>query len=558
MTTNTIPGQLDAAASTGNGITFYDGALTERHVPYAELARRARVAGAELRARGVERGDRVCLLGSTSPEFLAALFGAWYAGAVPVIAPHPRARVDLAGYVADIGDRIGHVTARLLVVGEQFAEVPKAGLSVPTLGLGDLWAAPDSPSPDVAIAPDDIAFLQFTSGSTGRSRAVTLTHRQMLGNVASINAALGFNVSYRWVSWLPLYHDMGLISMITMVSNGMSAYLQPTEDFARAPRSWMAAVSKFRANIAVGPNFAWGLAARTLAATAPDELDLSHLRIAGNGAEPINAAELEGFVVAAAKHGMSPGAVSPMYGMAEATLAVTASPPGDPMRDIAVVPDQLHPDEVVRRAAPDAAFQRRIVSCGPPMPGIQVAIRGTGGTILSDGVVGEVCVRSPGIMTGYWEDDDATVATLRDGWLHTGDLGFVDRGELFVCGRLKDMIIVGGRNLYPEDYEHLATTVPGIRRGNAIAFGIPELERMVVVAETPRKGDSATEIAHNLMRTLRDRLPHAPHEVVLVTTGALPKTSSGKVQRQLCRYLYRDGRLSVVASVTGSPGEAAA
>lgn len=549
MTTHTVPGLLDAAAGTTNGITFYDGTLAERHVPYVELARHARAAARVLRAHGVERGDRVCLLGSTSPEFLTALFGAWYAGAVPVILPHQRPRVALADYVADVGVRIDQVRARFLLVGERFVEVADAGVGIPAIALDELWVASESRSPGVAIDPDDVAFLQFTSGSTGRSRAVTLTHRQMLGNVASITGSLGLGVSWRWVSWLPMYHDMGLISMLTMVANGMRAYLQPTEDFARAPRSWMAAVSKFRASISVGPNFAWGLAARTLAATKPGELDLSQLRIAGNGAEPINVADLECFVEAAGAHGMGPDAVSPMYGMAEATLAVTASPPGAPMRDIAVVPDRLHQGAVVHRVGQDAEFRRRIVSCGPPMPGIEVAIRAADGTTLGEGAVGEVCVRSPGIMTGYWENPEATAAAVRDGWLHTGDLGFLDQGELFVCGRLKDMIIVGGRNLYPEDYEHLAATVPGIRRGNAIAFGLTELERMVVVAETPRKGDHAQEIARELMRALRDRLPHAPHEVVLVTSGTLPKTSSGKVQRRLCQALYLDGRLPVVASI---------
>jgi fatty-acyl-CoA synthase len=219
------------------------------------------------------------------------------------------------------------------------------------------------------------------------------------------------------------------------------------------------------------------------------------------------------------------------------------------LREIAVAPDQLHQDGIVRPVAEDAPFRRRIVGCGPVIPDMEVGIRGSAGTFLGEGTVGEICLCGPSVMRGYWEDEEATGAVIDGEWLHTGDLGFFHEGELFICGRLKDMIIVGGRNLYPEDYEHLAATVPGVRRGNAIAFGLAEHERMVVVAETPRSGDNAKEIARKLMEALRNGLPHAPHEVVLVTSGTLPKTSSGKVQRRLCRDWYRAGRLPVVATV---------
>jgi fatty-acyl-CoA synthase len=549
-TTLTIPGQLDRVAENPGGITFYDAALSERHLPYAELARRARAFAGALQARGVRAGDRVALLGSTSPELVVALFGTWYSGAAPVILPHPRPRTDQNAYATDVSQRIAHIRARLLLVGDSFASVPLADVGAPAVTLTELAHSPHDAVSDVAVDPDSLAFLQFTSGSTGRSRAVTLTHRQMLANVAAIGAALGIDESRRWVSWLPLYHDMGLISLVTMVTHGLSAFLQPTEDFARAPRSWMAAVSKYRANITVGPNFAWGLAARSLGAMQPGALDLTQLRIAGNGAEPINAADLQVFADAAARHGMQPGAVCPMYGLAEATLAVSLSRTGAPVREVSVAPDQLHQDGVVQHVAADAPYQRRIVGCGPVITGMDVAIRSTAGEVHGEGIVGEICLSGPSVMRGYWEDEDATAAVIQDGWLHTGDLGFFDGGQLFICGRLKDMIIVGGRNLYPEDYEHLTATVPGVRRGNAIAFGLTELERMVVIAETPRSGDNAQTIADNVMRELRNRLPHAPHEVVLVTSGTLPKTSSGKVQRRLCRDWYRAGQLPVVATAS--------
>jgi fatty-acyl-CoA synthase len=342
------------------------------------------------------------------------------------------------------------------------------------------------------------------------------------------------------VSWLPLYHDMGILMVIAAVADRGDLLLAPTEDFVWRPGFWMDAVSRFRATVTVGPNQAYGLAARDLR-MRPRELDLSRLRVAGNGAEPVDARVLADFAEQAGRYGMLAEALCPMYGLAEATLAVTIGTPGLRWREVWVSRELLESERVVKLADAGAPGARRLVPCGPPVPGVEVRIDGPD-------EVGEILVRSPSLMAGYWRDAPATAAVLRDGWLHTGDLGFLLDGELVVCGRAKDMIVVGGRNLYPEDYEQLVTLHTGVRRGNVIAFGLTDVERMVVVAETAFATDRAAQLAADVMHMLTQELSHAPKEVIMVRPGTLPKTSSGKVQRGRCRDRYLAGDLHPVAT----------
>jgi fatty-acyl-CoA synthase len=350
-----------------------------------------------------------------------------------------------------------------------------------------------------------------------------------------------------FVSWLPLFHDMGLNILLIALARGIRLVLAPTEEFLSRPGCWMEAVSRYRGTVTVAPNFAYGLATRDLRANPDRPLDLSSLRVAGNGAEPIDPDTVAEFAAEAARYGLAPEAICPMYGLAEATLAVSMSRIGEPMRELWVARDQLEPGATVRVLAPGSDGARRLVSCGRPIHGVEVQIR-LGQHEAAPGQVGEICVHSPGNMLGYWQEPEATAGVLREGWLHTGDLGFREDGEVFICGRVKDMIIVGGRNLYPEEYEQEATRVPGIRRGNAIAFGLDYEERMVVVAETTVRGEEeASQVARATMRKLRHSLPEAPQEIVLVAKGTLPKTSSGKLQRRLCKQRYGQGKLPVLA-----------
>jgi fatty-acyl-CoA synthase len=562
--TDSIGGILGRAALGDQGVVLVDRDLDARQLPYRELAERADRAAAALRAARVRPGDRVCLLSPTSAELLTALFGVWLAGAVPVVLALPRPRSDLNEYVRECERRAQQAGARMILVADELLPfVPQEGLSValrPISLSGRPAGGPTLRPRTRRIEPpptgaDDLAFLQFTSGSTGRSRAVALSHGQMLSNNAAIHAALDMGDCF--VSWLPLFHDMGLNILLLAVARGMRMVLMPTEEFLSRPGCWLEAVSRYRGTITVAPNFAYGLATRDLRANPDRPLDLSSLRVAGNGAEPVDADTVAEFAAQAARHGLAPEAICPMYGLAEATLAVSTSRVGEPMRELWTARDQLGPGATVRALAPGDAGGRRLVSCGRPIPGVEVQIR-LGKHEAGPGQVGEICVRSPANMLGYWQEPEATSDILSDGWLRTGDLGFLDDGEVFVCGRIKDMIIVGGRNLYPEEYEQETTRVPGIRRGNAIAFGLDHEERMVVVAETTVSAEEdAGQVARATMRQLRHSLPEAPEEIVLVAKGTLPKTSSGKLQRRLCRQRYSEGNLPALAVVNRNRAQAA-
>jgi fatty-acyl-CoA synthase len=340
---------------------------------------------------------------------------------------------------------------------------------------------------------------------------------------------------------------MGIISWVGTVSAGLDLCMMSTGTFIRDPGVWMRAVSAYRGTMTAGPDFAYGLAARLLALRSSG-LDLSSLRCAVSGSEAVDPATVRGFLSLGRAHGLAAGALCPMYGLAEATLDVTVTDPGTEVACVSAERDSLDPGRTMRRA--DNGDGRELVSCGVPLPGTEVLITDEDGQPLPEGTVGEIRVSGPGVVPGYWTADGSPhPRPVRDpeGRLMTGDIGFLEAGELYICGRQKDMIVAGGRNLYAEDYEAVAEQVPGVRRGNVIAFSIPGSERMVVVAETPMQPDRAARLGEEILAVLRQQLSYSPHEAVLVPPGTLPKTSSGKRRRQNCRELYERGELAVLA-----------
>ncbi|MFE9122865.1 AMP-binding protein [Streptomyces sp. NPDC007172] len=547
----TVAEVLELAATTSRGITVVNRQLDQTPLPYALLAVGARRVARGLARAGVGKGDRVAIVSSTSPGFLLSLFGAWRGGAVPVVLPLPHRVSDLPEFVAEINRRLDHVDARCLVVADAFGDFVSGRITGgrPVLTCGELAAEREEITGPPPAGPDDLAYLQFTSGTTGLPRAVALTHRQMLTNAAVCCERLGLDRDRSvHVSWLPLYHDMGLISVLSGMAYRITLVLQPPEDFLARPDSWVDALSRFRATSTVAPNFAYGLAGQGMR-LRPRELDLSALEVCGDGAEPIRAANLEQFMEAGAVHGLRPEAMTPMYGLAEATLAVAMGVKGRPLEWDHVSREGLQAGAAARPVPAGAPGARALAVCGPPVPGVQVEIRDEDGKPLEHRRVGEIWVRSPSLMQGYWEDPEATAAVLGDGWLRTGDLGYRTPEGLVVCGRVKDMIIVAGRNLYPEDYEHVAAKVEGVRPVCA-AFALPDTERMVVAFEAAKGFDNHAEIAAVVMKRLREQLGHAPDAVVALKKGAIPRTSSGKVQRGLCRERYLSGQLPVMAETT--------
>ncbi|SCE99484.1 fatty-acyl-CoA synthase [Micromonospora viridifaciens] len=560
----TVPEALARSATTGRGIFLLDADLEEYRLTYAELDARARQVAHALRGHGVAPGDRVCLLSSTDLPMVLALFGTWYAGAVPVILPLPGRRQDLDRYAADVRGRLATVDGRLLLVTDPFAEMIATALAAATtpedtapvvLPLGAVTAAGPAYTGPPPGDPAALALLQFTSGTTGPSKAVAITHRHILGNMAAIWSSYGVGPDDPGMLWLPLNHDMGVIGLVAVLARGADLVLMAPEHFLSSPMSWLRAMSRYRVAITTAPNFAYALAGRLLRRSTY-ELDLSHLRWAINGAEPIDPASLDAFTSAGERYGLSPNVACPMYGMAEATLAITMRPPNSPLAVQWVDGDDLTRHGRATPVQPTAPNARRLVACGYPLPGTDIAVRDEHGADLPAGAVGEIHVRGAGVMQGYWRDPAATAEAIVDGWLRTGDLGYVSPDGLVICGRRKDMIILNGRNLYPEEFEVEAERQPGVRVGNTIAFMLPGTEHMVLVAETNKGADHAPTLAADLLTHLRRNLPVPPTEVVVCPPTTIPKTTSGKRQRGLCRELYLSGRLRVLASA-GRPAATA-
>ncbi len=551
----TIPEVLSGfAAPTGHGLVLVDADLAEQRMSYQELDAAARRSAYALRRRGVQPGDRVCLLSSTDLPLLQVLFGTWYAGAVPVILPLPRRRRDLDFYVTDVRRRVEVTGARVLAVTDAFTElftalardVPEGLVVAP---MGELAAEERVLAEPLPDDPDAVALLQFTSGTTSASRAVVLTHRHLLTNMAGLLSTYDIGPGEVGMTWLPFNHDMGIIGWLGVMLHGCRTVLEAPEHFLTNPMSWLAAVSRYRASLIAAPNFAYALAGRLLRTTSR-ALDLSCVKWAINGAEPIDVEGLSLFTSAGERFGLDPNSPCPMYGLAEATLGVTLRPAATPLALQWVDRDELERGKRAVPVAPGSDGARRLVACGYPFPGTQIAIRDENGADLPTGHVGEIHIFGPGVMRGYWNDPEGTAEVIRDGWLRTGDLGYLSPDGLVICGRRKDMIIINGRNLFPEDYETEAERVPGIRPGNVIAFVLPGTERMVVVAEGRARDGDASPLAERVLEHLRQTLPTAPQEVVICPPSTIPKTTSGKRQRGRCRDLYLDGQLPVLGTAS--------
>jgi fatty-acyl-CoA synthase len=529
----------------GGALTFVDGSGSATRLSGPELLEHATAAAVRLGQLGVRPTDRVCLLAPTSTATLVTLFGLWRLGAVPVVVAETQ-RTDPHGVPARLSHRVAAAGAVAVVTDPDLRDSLDGRLGVPVVTTRDLQE-PGAPGRSPAVPePDQLGLLQFTSGTTEASRAVPVTQGQIVDNVRWVAQAAGLGRGTTHASWLPLYHDMGIISLAGMLADGRNVVTMATEAFVRRPAAWLETVAAYHADSTAAPNVAYALAARSQQ-LRPRSLDLSRLAVAFNGAEPVTAEVVEQALRTFEDCGLRPEAMCPTYGLAEATLAVTTAEGTEPARF-------LSPAEVSVPAGADRPH-RPVASCGRPIAGTSLAVSDERGNRLPEGAVGEILVSGPGVMPGYWAGagdrpaGQGRPAGVVDGWLHTGDLGFVRGGELYVCGRTKDMIIVGGRNFYPEDYEAEVERARGVRTGNAIAFSLAASERMVVVAECRGAPDVCASVGRELLERFRVHFDHAPEEIVLVRPGTLPKTSSGKRQRGRCRELYLAGELTTVHTV---------
>jgi fatty-acyl-CoA synthase len=540
--------RLERAAQRGTAVTFVVGG-GEDVVSWRELHEQAKGYAATLQARGVRPGDHVALLSPTTRELVTAIQATWLAGATIVVLPLPMRLSSIEEFVAQTRQRIRNADARLCVVDPELAEfvVPEPGdppmVPVAEFASGDAtaWVRPDDD-------PDRLVILQFTSGSTSDPKGVMLPDRVLRANLDAIAEAARLDPDDDvLVSWLPLYHDMGLVGLLTVpMSTGTALVLGAPQDFTARPARWVEWLSTYGGTATAGPNFSYVLATRAL--ERADRLDLSRLRIALNGAEPIDPDQVEAFVAAGARHGLRPGAVFPAFGMAEVAIAGTFPAPMSGMVTDCVDRRVLETERYAAPAEPGTDGSRRLALLGRPVPGLEIRIvdpeTGVG---LRDREVGELEFRGTSVTTGYYKRPDANADLFHDGWLCTGDLAYTLDGQLVMCGRIKDVIIVGGRNVFPEDVERAVGALDGVRAGNVIAFGVDRdrgRETLVVVAETKADdGDSVRRLIHD---RVKDVVGVPPKDIVLVAPGTLPKTSSGKLQRSLCRSRYHDGQLALV------------
>ena len=527
-------------------------------VPWRQLHDEARATGAALQARGLGPGDHVALLGPTSRALITVVRGCWLAGITSMVLPLPMRMGSLEEFVDSTRGRIHHGRAKLVLIDDALAPFYAAQPGDPPIApLGAvLPGAPNTPGPDALDVPppdpDRLVILQYTSGSTSEPKGVMLPDRVLTANLDAIVESGEVVADDVLVSWLPLYHDMGLVGCLALpMTTGIGLIQAAPQDFLAHPGNWMRWISEWSGTATAGPNFAWVLATRAL--KRAQDLDLSSLTLALSGAEPVDPEAVDAFVAAAAPFGFPAGGVFPAFGMAE--LAIAGS---FPRRGRGLVTDTvdrvvLERDRVAKHVEvtdPDdlALAVRRLPLLGPPVPGLEFKVVDPETyEDRPDRHVGELLIRGTSVTPGYYKRPDATAELFRDGWLCTGDLAYLLDGELVLCGRIKDVIIVGGRNVFPEDIERAVGGLDGVRAGNVIAFGMEGYkgkESVVVVAET-RDGDHPAIRAAIHHRTLEVcGLP--PRDVILVQPSTLPKTSSGKLQRAKCRQQYLDEELELV------------
>ncbi|MEP7222924.1 MAG: fatty acyl-AMP ligase [Novosphingobium sp.] len=542
---------LDYAASGKRGLNFHDarGNLV-RVYPYSELRQDALDMARRLIASGIVPGDRVALIAETGTDFAALFCGAVYAGAWPVPLPLPTSFGGKENYIEQLSVQLSSSDPAVLFYPAELAEM--AGAAAARQGCrGTSWedfaAQPALDCKLPTMQSDDICYLQYSSGSTRFPHGVAVTHGALLNNLAGHSHGMEFQTSDRCISWLPWYHDMGLVGcFLSMIANQVSSDYLKTEDFARRPLAWLDMISRNPGtSCSYSPTFGYDICARRISSQSQvaERFDLSRWRIAGNGADMIRPDVMQGFVNAFAEAGFKASAFLPSYGLAEATLAVTVMPPGEGIRVELVEEERLSgtPRDLSRPAR-----YRAIVNCGKPVRDMALEVRGEHGRALPDHHIGKVWCKGPSVMHSYFRDPEATAECLVDGWLDTGDMGYMVDGYLFIVGRAKDMIIINGKNHWPQDIEWAVEQLPGFHQGDIAAFAVESENGEEVPAVLVHCRVSDPIERRKLHDQIRDKVRSITGMnclVELVPPRTLPRTSSGKLSRAKAKKLYLSGEI---------------
>jgi fatty-acyl-CoA synthase len=542
---------LDYAARGQRGLNFHDprGQLA-RPYPYSELRKDAVETAYRLIAAGIGHKDRVALIAETGAEFAALFFGCIYAGAWPVPLPLPTSFGGRDAYVDQLAVQMKSADPAVLFYPPELEAMASDAARICGTKALDWTAFALRPAVEAPLAdadPDEIAYLQYSSGSTRFPHGVAVTHRALLNNLAAHSHGMELIDTDRCISWLPWYHDMGLVGcLLSPVANQASADYLKTEDFARRPLAWLDLISRNEGTtLSYSPTFGYDICARRISSQSkPSErFDLSRWRVAGNGADMIRPDVMQAFVDAFEEAGFKATAFLPSYGLAEATLAVSIMPPGEGIRVQLVEESELSGIP----AMPDKPKRyRAIVNCGKPVRDMAIEVRGENGKSLPDGAIGKVWASGPSIMHSYFRDEVSTAACLKGGWLDTGDMGYMSDGYIYVVGRAKDMIIINGKNHWPQDIEWAVEQLPGFKSGDIAAFSIttPGGEEMPVVLVQCRTTDDAERT--RLRDAIREKVRSITGMnciVELVPPRTLPRTSSGKLSRAKARNLYLSGEI---------------
>ncbi len=548
---STLADALDYAARGETGYTFYDLRGEIAHVlPYADLRERARALADRLAAR-FERGARIAVIAETSPDFATVFFACQYAGLVPAPMPMPINLGGKEGYINQARQMIAGAKAAAAVGPAQltgFLTEAVAGLDgVETLDYAALSALKANGAAARPFAPDEHCYIQYSSGSTSAPKGVIGTQASVSSNLTAITRhGMVCTPNDRAASWLPLYHDMGLIGfLLAPMAAQMSVDFLATSDFVRRPLLWLRIMTESGATITYSPSFGYELAAKRAARAEPGAINLAPVRVAGIGGDMVRPEALDAFAEAFGPFGFKRAAFTPSYGMAEATLAISFPTLGDD-----VIVDEVDMRHYTRSgvAQPASAItspehKRGFVPCGRALPGHAIEVRDEDGAALADRIVGRIFIKGPSLTPGYFSDPEASAAMYAGEWLDTGDMGYFLNGQIVITGRAKDLIIINGRNIWPQDIEWAVEKVDGVRSGGVAAFSVDDGrgERIVVVAERRGMDDAARSALKREVSAVIQNAAGAAAEVVLARPHSMVMTSSGKLSRAKVKQKYLDG-----------------